>query len=239
MPLNLPRFSASALLLDIDGTLLDFAPSPEAVVVPPELTVALRRLRPALGNALAVVTGRPAEDVDRLLPDGPYAVAAEHGGAIRHAPGAMLERPDLPTAPEEWAAEAAAQAASHPGARLERKLRGFVLHYRGAPAAGPELGRFLRAMAARRPEEFEVLDGKMAWELRPKGADKGRAVAALMSRPPFASRVPVFIGDDVTDYDGIRMAQQMGGAGLLVGDSFGGPADVRAWLLQVAERGGW
>jgi len=235
---GLPAFARSALLLDIDGTLLDFALTPEAVVVPPALLVALRRLKLALGGALGVISGRPVEDVDRLLGDVFHAVAGEHGGAIRHAPAAPIERPALPAAPATWVQAAEQAASGHPGARVETKARGFVLHYRGAPDAGAAFGALLRRLVAG-SAGFEVLDGNMAWEVRPRGADKGTAVVALMAQAPFGGRLPVFIGDDVTDHDAIRAARAMGGAGLLVADVFGDPAEVRAWLNQIAEQDGW
>jgi trehalose 6-phosphate phosphatase len=235
---SLPPFPRSALLLDVDGTLLDFAPTPEGVVVPPELLAALGRIKPLLGGALGVISGREVAQVDRLLGGAPHAVAGEHGGAIRHGPGGPVERPDLPTAPRAWLDAAEQAVAAHPGTRLEHKARGFVLHYRGAPEAGLDFGAMLRGLVAG-SAHFELLDGNMAWEIRPRGVDKGKAVAALMARPPFAGRLPVFIGDDVTDHDGIRMADAMGGAGLLVADAFATPACVRAWLAQVAENGGW
>ncbi len=235
---KLPPFAQSALLLDIDGTLLDFAPTPETVVVPDTLLADLRTLKPALGGALGVISGRAIGPVDALLGDAPQAVAGEHGGAIRHTPGAAVERPELPAPPEAWIGAAERAAAAHPGARVERKARGFVLHYRGAPTAGPEFGTLLRGLLATSPG-FELLDGNMAWEVRPRGADKGKAVAALMARPPFTGRLPVFIGDDVTDHDAIRAADAMGGAGLLVAEVFGDAAGVRAWLSGVAAQGGW
>src|ERR1700735_1339403 len=95
MPVR-PPLERAALLLDLDGTLLDIAPAPDEVVVPPGLLDVLHALRRLLGDALAVVTGRPVETIDALLGDAVFAVAGEHGGAIRHAPGAELERPPLP-----------------------------------------------------------------------------------------------------------------------------------------------
>jgi trehalose 6-phosphate phosphatase len=236
--IDLPPFESAALLLDVDGTLLDFAPTPESVVIPAGLLASRHRIRPALGGALAVISGRPIDSVDGLLGDAPYAVAGEHGGAIRHAPGGPIERPALPAPPPAWVEAAEAAAAARPGSRVERKAYGFVLHYRGAPEAGSAFGALLRGVLADSPV-FELLDGNMAWEVRPRGVDKGSAVAALMARAPFAGRLPVFIGDDVTDHDGIRMARAMGGAGLLVSDVFAGPPGVRAWLDRVAEKSGW
>ncbi len=116
--------------------------------MPPGLLAALRRLRPALGGALGVISGRVIAQVDRLLGDAPHAVAGEHGGAIRHAPGrTRWSAPRLPAPPEAWAAAAEQAAALHPGARVERKARGFVLHYRDAPDAGPGFGALLRELA--------------------------------------------------------------------------------------------
>src|SRR5690348_7657966 len=133
---TLPPFDRTALLLDMDGTLIDIAPTPDSVVVAPGLTDALTCLRNTLGGALAVVTGRPIETVDRLLGDAPGAVAGEHGAAVRHAQDEPIERPDLPPPPDSWVQAAVALADAFPGALLERKARGFALHYRLAPDAG-------------------------------------------------------------------------------------------------------
>src|SRR5580704_5316895 len=102
----LPPLNRAALLLDLDGTLLDLAPRPDAVVVPAGLPDTLRVLRRLLGDAVAVVTGRPVEIVDALLGDAIFAVAGEHGGAIRHGPGQPVERPPLPSPPGDWLVEA-------------------------------------------------------------------------------------------------------------------------------------
>ena len=75
----------------------------------------------------------------------------------------------------------------------------------------------------------------MAWEVRPRGADKASAVQTLMTLAPFAGRRPIFIGDDVTDRDGIRAAADLGGAGLWVPEAFGSAAGVRAWLSRAAD----
>lgn len=236
--MSLPPFDRSALLIDLDGTLLDIAPTPDAVVVPAGLPGILSRLRGLLGDAVAVVTGRPVETIDALLNDAIFAVAGEHGGAIRHAPGQPVERPELPAPPADWLIEARRLAAVYPGALVEAKARGFTLHFRAVPEAGPVLREALLRLLAG-SSEFEVLQGLMMWEVRPRGVDKGRAVTALMNRVPFACRLPVFIGDDVTDEDGIRAATAMGGAGLRVPDVFGDAAGVRRWLHEIAASGRW
>ena len=236
--MSLPPLGRTALLLDLDGTLLDFAPAPDLVVVPPALIDALRHLRERLDDALAVITGRPIGDIDRLLGDLPFAVAGEHGGAIRHAPGAAQTRPALAEMPADWLPAAQALKAATPGVLLEKKARGFVLHFRAVPDAGPALRTALDRIIAGVPG-FAVLHSAMAWEVRPSGVHKGTAVEALMQTAPFAGRLPLFIGDDVTDMDAIVAARTLGGAGLKVDEAFGGPVDVRAWLAAAAEEADW
>ncbi len=232
--MRLPPFARCALLLDMDGTLLDIAPTPATVVVAPDLPPTLTRLCATLAGALAVVTGRPVEQIDALLPGIVPVVAGEHGGALRSAPGAALQRAALPEPPPELLQEVAALVAGHPGAILERKARGFVLHYRLAPAAGPVFRTALEGLMAPHAG-FQIMAAHMAWEVRPGGMDKGSAVAAIMALPHFAGRLPVFIGDDVTDEDGMAVARSMGGAGLLVPEVFGDAAGVRDWLARCVD----
>jgi trehalose 6-phosphate phosphatase len=234
----LPPFHRAALLLDMDGTLIDLAPTPDAVVVAAGLPGALTALREALGGALAIVTGRPIETVDRLFGDAPGAVAGEHGGAIRHHPRGAIERPDLPVPPAAWLEAAETLVRAFPGALLERKARGFALHYRQAHEARDVFRTALTEMIGG-SSGFALHPAHMLWEVRPIGADKGSAVGVLMSQAPFAGRLPVFIGDDVTDEDGMRACRGMGGAGYRVDEVFGDPAGVRAWLQRSAELGDW
>lgn len=231
----LPPPGRAAFLLDLDGTLLDIALTPEAVVVPPRLAADLAALRDRVGGALAVVTGRPIAQIDALLPGVPHAIAGEHGGATRHAPGQPVRAAALADIPPGWRDAAERIAAVHPGARMEAKQRGIVLHYRAAPEHGPSLHAALSVLLASSGGAFHLLGAKMAWEIRPAGADKGSAVRALMAQPPFAGRLPVFVGDDVTDEDGIAAAIALGGVGLRVPDAFGDPEGVRAWIASLAK----
>ena len=121
-----------------------------------------------------------------------------------------------------------------PGALIEDKEHGFVLHYRQAPEAGPAAHDMLAELVAEDPARFTLLEARMAWELRPRGASKGTAVQALMARAPFAGRVPVFVGDDVTDEDGMDAAREFGGLGFRLQDFFGEPEALREWLARCA-----
>ena len=225
-------------MLDMDGTLIDLAATPDAVVVPVGLPHTLTTLRDALGGALAIVTGRPVETVDRLFGDAPGAIAGEHGGAIRYAHGEGIERPDLPAPPQSWLETAEALVSSFPGALLERKARGFALHYRQAPEAREVFHTALTALVDT-SSQFQLHPAHSLWEIRPVGADKGGAVTALMQRTPFIGRLPIFIGDDVTDEDGMREARKHGGAGYRVDAVFADTTGVRTWLRRSAELHDW
>ncbi len=230
-----PAADKAAFLLDFDGTLVDIAPTPDEVHVSGALCGVLRRLRARVGEALAVVTGRPIDQIDHYLPGVPYAIAGEHGVTIRHAPDGPIVHTELPSVPFEWLKEAAALAKANPGVLIERKRAGLVLHYRGNPGAGDTLERAAQAMVSDSGGRFHLQASKMAWEIRPTGFDKGGAVRLLMRQAPFKGRLPVFIGDDVTDEDGIRAALASGGIGYRIPEDFADTAAVRAWLGQLAD----
>ncbi len=187
-----------------------------------------------MGGAVAVVTGRRLDDVDRILDPLRLPAAAEHGAILRPDGQAAPRHTPTAMAPEAWRREAAAFVEAHPGTLLEPKSAGFVLHYRMAPEHGAAAEALLRRMAEA-GAGFELLRADHAWELRPGGIHKGLGVRALMEQPAFAGRWPLFIGDDVTDEDGIAAAEALGGQGFLVPESFGSPAAVRAWLAGLCE----
>jgi len=237
-----PLTPRSALFLDLDGTLIDIAPRHDEVWVAPELPGVLTRLRDALGGALAIVSGRPLHDIVSLIPVDNICIAAEHGARLRLPDGTMEEHhADLP-ARAEWIAAINAALPRWPGSFLEEKTINLVIHYRQAPSFGPEIEAFMHeliAPAAGRPSagQAELLTALMAYEIRPAGVGKGHAVDRIMQLSPFAGHVPVFIGDDVTDEEGIAAAVAHGGFGLHVARDFAGVAgNVRAWLADMAQR---
>jgi trehalose 6-phosphate phosphatase len=221
-----------ALFLDFDGTLVEIAARPDAVRVPPELPGVLERLSAALGGALAVVSGRPLIDLDHYLPI-PIVKAGDHGASLRWEPEAEVETPGLPSPPIAWRARALALVEAFPGALLEEKSHGFVIHYRQAPQAAEPARILLEELLEEMPDAFSILPARMAWEVKPRGVSKGTAVAAMLARPPFAGRTPVFIGDDVTDEAGMAASRAAGGLGLKLQDVFGEPAALRTWLGRL------
>jgi len=228
-PAGRDLLSGGALLLDLDGTLLDIAARPDAVSVPPSMVTDLGILSMKLNGALGIITGRRLDDVDALLTPLRLPIAAEHGGVLRpfpNEPAWALPRPHLP---HGWMQTARVFTGQHPGLLLEAKTGGFVIHYRQAPEQAGACLNLMRGLVAGDPE-FEILRASMAWELRPRGVHKGIGLRALMDVPPFAGRKPWFIGDDVTDEDAIEAAEALGGRGFRMAEHFGAPATLRAWL---------
>lgn len=233
-----PELEKTAFFLDFDGTLVDIVPTPDEVVVQDGLRNILLALRKKCNNALAVVTGRPIQQIDHFLPNIPFAVAGEHGSAFRYTPREEVTHLSLPPLPPIWLEEARHIARQHPGVLVEPKSNGFVLHFRQVPHLEDELKKIAQTWVAQNPDKFEVHSAKMAWEVRPKGVDKGRAVRELMKHAPFKGRLPVFIGDDITDEDGIQAAKAMGGAGYRIPVHFPEAQSVRDWLKRLIERTG-
>jgi len=220
-----------ALFLDLDGTLIDIAARPDRVVVPAELPGLLEACRLAFGGALAIVSGRTIADLDRLLSPLRLPVAGEHGGTLRLASDETGWAPKVPHVPSRWREAMHAFAAEHPGVVVEDKDLGAAVHYRLAPRHAPFLLELLTGLVAQLPDDFKILQAKMAYEIQPRAINKGHAVRTFLAVPPFTGRTPVFIGDDVTDEEGFHAARAVGGLGLSVDGCFdGSTAAVRAWL---------
>lgn len=203
-----------ALFLDFDGTLIDLAHAPGAIVVPGDLSPRLRALAERLDGRLALITGRSLDDLAGHCPIDGIACAGSHGEDRRDAAGNAIGDPA--TAMPDGAFDALHSAARDLGLALEAKPHGAALHFR----ADPERGAAAHELADRVAERFGLATkhGKRVVELTRPGADKGGAVRAFLGLPAFAGAMPVFVGDDLTDEDGIAASIEAGGFGILVGD---------------------
>jgi trehalose 6-phosphate phosphatase len=206
---------SSALFLDFDGTLVDIAPEPHAVIVPSGLVGCLEVLYRYLGGALALISGRPIEQIDAYLQPLRLPVAGVHGAERRSASGDLAL---ALTHPLDHVQEAVlVLAAAHPGLRVEIKRGSIALHYRQAPELEPVCLETMQA-AVRESPGVTLLAGKMVFEAKPGGASKGLAIEAFMHEPPFAGRIPLFVGDDITDEAGFATVQRLQGIGVKVGE---------------------
>lgn len=236
-----------ALFLDVDGTLVAIAPTPETVRADPTLLALLERLRGASDGALALISGRSLASIDRVFQPLMLPAAGVHGWERRRTDGdampinvstdALLPlRPVLET-----------YAAAHPGLLFEDKGDSVALHYRLAPRYGAAVCRLARRLVAEHPR-LRLIEGRKVVEFVPRGTDKGRAVNAFLAEPPFSGRHPVYVGDDVTDEDAFIAVNQLGGLSIRVDDpeqrvrstaaQFRLPSvsAVRDWLAAVAAR---
>jgi trehalose 6-phosphate phosphatase len=235
-----------AILLDIDGTILDIAPAPQEVSVPPALRHTLSRLNELTGGALALVSGRKLADIDLIFAPLKLAAIGGHGAEVRPAPG-VEPRLRAGTLNAELKRKLATLTELAPGILVEDKGYSLALHYRLAPDQGPALRTAIARICAQMPAHaVDVLPGKLVIEVKPAGVDKATAVCELMKDPPFVDRHPIFIGDDTTDEPVFGVIPKFGGLAFSVGrivpgvyGHFDTPEDVRAWLARiVADRGG-
>jgi len=206
---------AWAYFLDIDGTLLELAETPEAVTVPAGLVQQLAHLRGLAGGALALVSGRPLRDIDRLFAPARFPAAGVHGAELRLSDGTLRRIAFDPV----------------------------TLHFRRRPDLAAEAHRLGTALSTRLGSGFHLLEGKMVLEIRASAASKGAAVDAFLQDSPFAGRVPVYIGDDLTDEDAFRAVNAQGGISVIVGAPeatrararLADVAAVRRWLAAAVE----
>jgi trehalose 6-phosphate phosphatase len=244
-PKPAPRSSLAghALYLDIDGTILDLAPSPDAVEVPVWMVPLLRRLSRKLDGAVAFVSGRTIAAIDHLFRPLTFPAVGVHGGEIRALNGEIMVDDQLTAelqAAEPLLREAIARIR---GVQLENKRSVIALHYRSVPERGREVLKVAELVAGGLGGQFSVLMGKCVVEIRPRHLTKGSAISRLMERAPFLERTPIFAGDDSTDEDAFEVVNRLGGISLRVGEEaptaakyrLASPDELRRWLLDVAE----
>jgi len=206
-----------ALFLDIDGTLLPIAPTPHTVRVEPALLSLLKRLRRGCDGALALVSGRALADIDALFAPLLLPAAGLHGLERRQADGALSTAPAADAVIGELRPLLESYAAARPGLFCEDKGGSIALHYRLAPRYGGAAARFVRHLAAERPE-LRLIKGRKVLECVPRGTNKGLAITAFLAEPPFLGRRPVYAGDDTTDEDGFAAVNAVGGVSIRVTD---------------------
>jgi len=238
-----PRLGEYAILLDIDGTLLDLAPTPREVWVPPGLAETLSKLYDRTSGALALVSGRSLNDIDLIFAPEQFPAVGGHGAEMRISADREAVATHAPPMDKELKRRLAAIARLSPGILLEDKGYSLALHYRLAPHAEKAIYAAVSLIRADLPNApIEVLPGKCVCEIKQSGFDKATGVRELMTHEPFRGRRPIFIGDDVTDESVFAIMPDLGGLAFSVGrraqgvtDHFDEPRDVRAWLARLTD----
>ena len=231
------------LFLDVDGTLLDLAPSPEAVEVPAGLLDTLAAAERRLDGALALVSGRPIEQLDRLFAPLRLRASGVHGAQIRQSSDGASGWLTEARLPDRAWPDLLRLLEAFPGTFAENKDISFAVHYRNSAAAEEKLVVALRHLIEAFAElDLELIAGHRVFEIRLPGFDKGKAIGRFMAREPFAGRRPVFVADDRMDYAGFDAALALGGLAFSVGAAlpglsgwFPGPEAVRAWVRRLAQ----
>lgn len=232
-----------ALYLDCDGTLLDIAPTPNEVRVPPGLVPLLERISTGLNGALAIVTGRQLAEIDSLLAPARFVGAGVHGGELRNVAGGTIARVAR-ALPASLLDTVMHRMQKLPGIIAEPKGPGLAVHYRQAQHLKDALEAELRAVLSQYGDELILSHGRKLFEIIPAGHSKGTALETIAELPMFTGRRPIMIGDDIGDLPAFAAAHRLGGTGMRVaGEQFGrmdvdflGPAAVFAWLQEFAAR---
>lgn len=230
-----------ALLLDIDGTLLDLAPTPRSVVVPPDLVPTLDGLLERTSGALALVSGRSLDDIDWIFAPARYPSVGGHGAEMRLSMDSEAVASHAPPMSPDLKRRFAAIAQMDSGILVEDKGYSFALHFRQAPHLETAIYDAVSQIRADLPNApIEVLPGKAVCEIKHSGVTKATGVRELMSHEPFKSRRPVFLGDDVTDETVFAIMPDFDGLSFSVGrqargvaGTFAGPHEVRRWLATL------
>ena len=241
---RMPPFAPDwAFFLDIDGTLLEFAARPQEVRVEPGLLDLLAQLHAAAGGAIALISGRSVEDIDKLFAPLAFPAAGQHGTERRAADGSIRRHAPPLNDLGRAAAGIVRLTAAHSGLVFENKGMTLALHYRLAPGLRVLAEREMRAIAVELGDAFELQTGKFVMEIKPSGKDKGSAIAEFAAEAPFAGRRPVFIGDDLTDEPGFEVVNRLGGHSVKVGAGISrarwhlfDSAAVRRWLASYIEQ---
>jgi trehalose 6-phosphate phosphatase len=237
------RAADIALFLDVDGTLLEIEREPGAVHVPEHLCRILEQLQAATRGALALVSGRSLDQLDRLFSPLRFSAAGLHGLERRNLGLRTVRAAPDPEVLEKARQRLTAFAEVNQGILLEDKGLTLALHYRKAPHLADAAIALAGQTVAESAGALVLLHGKMVCELKPPGMDKGRAIAAFLEEPPFVGRRPVFAGDDLTDEAGFAAINERGGVSVRIGESrptaalFGyrDVAAVQIWLLQLLD----
>jgi len=243
---DLPDLARTALLLDVDGTILDIATTPTSVVVPPVLLPLLKRLYEQARGGIAFVSGRTIENIDSLFAPLMLPAVGGHGAEMRFDPRGQKVRRSATSLTETLRRQIRLLAAVDKRILVEDKAYSIALHYRLALNQETFLRTKIAAITAAEPHgNIEVLSGKAVIEIKSAQYSKGTAVRELMTHPPFAGRMPLFIGDDTTDESVFAILPELSGRGYSVGravpgvqGAFGSPDDVRAWLARIVPDGG-
>lgn len=239
------------LFLDYDGTLADFAPTPDDVSPDPELIAFLARLVRCPHIDVGIISGRRLSQVRALLPVPGMLLAGTYGVEIQTQQGELLNRvgydvirPTLDLLKPRWRS----LIEGHNGFFLEDKGWSLALHGRFAKAGTAEQVLSEARRAALRlasTERFRMLGGHRFLEIAPGLAHKGRTVEYVLDCLTAPGAVPLYLGDDDKDEEAFEVVKGRGGITILVASEpretradcrLPSPLAARQWLRTLLRR---
>ncbi len=230
------RCDTSALFLDVDGTLVEIRDRPEEVHADAKLISLLEKLLLLFNGAVALVSGRSIDDIDRIFGGAVFPAVGAHGAELRQSTTIAGASPPEPL-PDQVVERLQVFAEMYDGLQLEHKKGGISLHYRRAPELMPQCRLLVGELMSQLETNFRLIEGKMVFEIAPRQHNKGEAIRQLLGTEKFSDRTPVFIGDDVTDEDGFIVVNALNGQSIRVGHD--APTEARYALDNVADVKDW
>ena len=225
-----PDLDCTALFLDVDGTLVEIAERPDAVLVPDATRTLLRNLHHRTDGATALVSGRRIGDLDQFFPDFEGIIVGSHGAEWRDSGKLWRHSAQDSSDLARLVQMVRAWSASEPDVLFEEKPCSVVLHFRQAPDRMAEGLKFMESIT-NHVEGFVLHQAKMAAEIHPEDVSKRHAIETLLERWP--TRMPVSFGDDLTDEGMFEVTNRFGGLSIKVGEGktgarfrLAGPAEV-------------
>ena len=239
------------LFVDYDGTVAEFAPTPDYIAPVQQVVDLMTKLAQHPRLRVAVISGRRLDHVQSLLPVAGVWLGGTYGIELQTPQGERLHRvtysdvrPALDALKPRWQE----LLEGRKGFFLEDKGWTLALHARFAEdqAAGEVLGA-ARPMAeeAAYSGPFRILDGYKFLELGPTLAHKGRAVEYILKEYAWPGALPVYLGDDDRDEEAFGAIKAHGGVAILVtgtprssqADCFlESPHATRQWLETLLTR---
>lgn len=217
---------------DLDGTLLDLAPTPDEVSVEDGLQAVLQKMAKETDGAIAIVSGRSIEFIDRLLPGHHLTVAGLHGAEIRSHGSTEIFAGDASSAFNKARETTRHSAKMIADLVFEDKGRAFAVHYRQTPHQEHLVRRLMSDASQIAGPEFELQAGKFVIELKPSASNKGTAIETLMSTEPFKGKRPIAAGDDHTDEAMFSAVNRLHGVSIRIGSP---TEDFKTNAMLVAE----
>ena len=218
------------LLIDYDGTLTPIVQRPELAHLLPQMKECLQELAGNVCLTLGIISGRTLEDLQQRVGVDGIIYVGNHGLEIK-GPGVSFVNPAakqaVPLLHSLWQ-DISKAIAGIKGARIDNKGLTLSLHYRLVDEPQLDELNHIFSEMVKTPlasGQIRITPSKKAYDIRPAvDWDKGKAIEFITQK--FNGRnkpLMLFLGDDVTDYDGFHMVDKNGGISIFVGDASANP----------------